>query len=409
MERLKKRSCCFLLVCLLIFTQTAFAANAAIYPDTTNHWARDYIDWVTNKFILRSPDNTNFYPDDALTRIDAVKAASKLVGAAINTNTNYSAYLDIQGHSEWAGYVNWADDLGIIDEWSPDIFGPEFEIDRETFCTMLYRLYNAYEYPLLYKRAYVTFSDQSSISSWATTAVTRLYRAEVINGGTNGKFEPKRDITRAEACVALRNIYFDLLDASLTSVDLNDGHSPHNEYASIVRSYLLNSGYSTSKIKMKSYMTNETFMEALAYSKIFVYKGHGSENVIVMSNGENFGSAQFDRIPNNNGMAIADLVIFSGCNTAGSNKVYNSNSLTGKAYAKGADHVIGFTDEISCEQSTIWLESFFRYLDMGCTIKISCDSADEAVRLGSSLSFNYINSSVRTVLGNQNVGINSFS
>ena len=59
MERLKKRSCCFLLVCLLIFTQTAFAANAAIYPDTTNHWARDYIDWVTNKFILRSPDNTN--------------------------------------------------------------------------------------------------------------------------------------------------------------------------------------------------------------------------------------------------------------------------------------------------------------------------------------------------------------
>ena len=163
MQRLKKRSCCFLLVCLMIFTQIPFTANAAIYPDTANHWACSYIDFVTNKFIMTSPDGTYFYPSEPLTRIDAVKAAAKLVGVTVNS-TNASDYLDIQGHPEYAGYVNWADDLGIIDEYSPYIFGPEFEIDRETFCTMLYRLYNAYDYPLLYKRSYVSFNDQSSIS-----------------------------------------------------------------------------------------------------------------------------------------------------------------------------------------------------------------------------------------------------
>lgn len=332
MKRLRKRSCCLFLIVLMVFTQIPFTANAAIYPDTANHWACSYIDFVTNKFIMTSPDGTYFYPSEPLTRIDAVKAAAKLVGATI-THTSSSNYLDIMGHYEYAGYVNWADDIGIIDEYSRDIFGPEFEIDRETFCTMLYRLYNAYDYPLLYLRSYdAYFQDQSSISSWATEAIKRLYCAEVINGGTDGKFDPKRDITRAEACVALRNIYFDLLDASLTSVDLNDGHAPHNEYASTLKSYLVNSGYSSSKIKMKSYMTKDTFLEALAYSKIFVYKGHGSETFLPTSDDDMFGFTHFHKIPQNNGMAIADLVIFSGCNTAGSNKVYTSNSFTGQAY-----------------------------------------------------------------------------
>ena len=130
MQRLKKRSCCFLLVCLMIFTQIPFTANAAIYPDTANHWACSYIDFVTNKFIMTSPDGTYFYPSEPLTRIDAVKAAAKLVGVTVNS-TNASDYLDIQGHPEYAGYVNWADDIGIIDEYSRDIFGPEFEIDRK--------------------------------------------------------------------------------------------------------------------------------------------------------------------------------------------------------------------------------------------------------------------------------------
>ena len=379
MERLKKRSCCFLLVCLLIFTQTAFAANAAIYPDTTNHWARDYIDWVTNKFILRSPDNTNFYPDDALTRIDAVKAASKLVGAAISTNTSYSAYLDIQGHSEWAGYVNWADDLGIIDEWSPDIFGPEFEIDRETFCTMLYRLYNAYEYPLLYKRAYVTFSDQSSISSWATTAVTRLYRAEVINGGTNGKFEPKRDITRAEACVALRKIYFDIRDATLTSVDAA-GHEAHDLYTTKVRGNLIGMGYSASKIYTKSTVSKEYFTDALIRSRIFVYKGHADTYRIELSDGSAFtAAADIGALPSN-ALAVCDLIVWQGCKTAGFGGTAYNGSLAGKSYTYGgAQHVIGFVEEIDCEQSRYWVETLFFSLMRGYTIERACEEANALV------------------------------
>ena len=403
MERLKKRSCCFLLVCLLIFTQTAFAANAAIYPDTTNHWARDYIDWVTNKFILRSPDNTNFYPDDALTRIDAVKAASKLVGATISTNTSYSAYLDIQGHSEWAGYVNWADDLGIIDEWSPDIFGPEFEIDRETFCTMLYRLYNAYDYPLLYKRDYVTFSDQSSISSWATTAVRRLYRAEVINGGTNGKFEPKRDITRAEACVALRNIYFDIRDATLTSVDAT-GHEAHDLYATRVRGHLIGMGYSASKIYTKSTVSKEYFTDALIRSRIFVYKGHADTYRIELSDGSAFtAAADIGALPSN-ALAVCDLIVWQGCKTAGFGGTAYNGSLAGKSYTYGgAQHVIGFVEEIDCEQSRYWVEELFFSLMRGFTIENACEAANVLIRdMYKNSTGDKIDSSSYVIYGNKN-------
>ena len=399
MKRLKKRSCCFFLVCLMLFTQTVFMANAGIFPDTANHWARDYIDWVTNKFIMRSPDNTNFYPDDALTRIDAVKAAANLVGATI-TNTNSSDYLDVQGHYEWAGYVNWADDLGIIDEWSPDIFGPEFEIDRETFCTMLYRLYNAYDYPLLYKRAYASFSDQSSISSWATTAVNRLYRAEVINGGTDGRFDPKRDITRAEACVALRNIYIDILDAALTAVLDPLSSVSLAEYQADARANLIAAGCSSSKISTRTYLTIDSTTDLLTRSKIFVIHGHGLPTSLAMSSGSSFTTSHLNALPSN-GLGISDLVIFQGCQTAGSNKVYSSTSLTGRAYAKGADHVIGYTDDIYAKQSDAWLSAFIESLSQGSTLGNACSAGDWAVRtLIETGNNSLLDASIRKVLGN---------
>lgn len=403
MERLKKRSCCFLLVCLILFTQTVFAANAAIYPDTTNHWARSYIDWVTNKFILRSPDNTNFYPDDALTRIDAVKAAAKLVGATINTSTSSSDYLDVQGHSEWAGYVNWADNLGIIDEWSRDIFGPEFEIDRETFCTMLYRLYNAYEYPLLYKRAYVSFSDQSSISSWAATAVNRLYRAEVINGGTDGRFDPKRDITRAEACVALKNIYFDIRDATLTSVDAV-GHEAHNLYVTRVRNNLIGTGFSASKIYTKSTVSKEYFIDALIRSRIFVYKGHADTYQITMSDGSVFRAAgDIGSLPSN-ALAVCDLIVLQGCKTAGFGGTAYNGSLAGKSYTYGgAKHVIGFVENIDCEQSRYWVEELFLSLMRDFTIEEACEEADAFIAdMYKNSPVDKIDSTSHVIYGNKN-------
>ena len=397
MQRLKKRSCCFLLVCLMIFTQIPFTANAAIYPDTANHWACSYIDFVTNKFIMTSPDGTYFYPSEPLTRIDAVKAAAKLVGVTVNS-TNASDYLDIQGHPEYAGYVNWADDIGIIDEYSPYIFGPEFEIDRETFCTMLYRLYNAYDYPLLYKRSYVSFNDQSSISSWATEAINRLYRAEVINGGDTGNFEPQRDITRAEAAVALKNIFIDVRDATLTAVLDSSAPVALDNYMSSARSNLISRGYTPTKIGSMPSVTASQFDDYIIRSKIFVFHGHGSPTSLPMTSGANYTTSYLNALPSN-GLGISDLIIFMGCETAGTNQQYSSTSLTGKAYAKGAAHVVGFTDEILSNQSDTWLRSFIASLCSGSTFSISGYIADQAVRTDYPNASQYISDANRKMLG----------
>ena len=402
MKRLRKRSCCLFLIVLMIFTQIPFTANAAIYPDTANHWACSYIDFVTNKFIMTSPDGTYFYPSEPLTRIDAVKAAAKLVGVTVN-RTNASDYLDIQGHPEYAGYVNWADDIGIIDEYSRDIFGPEFEIDRETFCTMLYRLYNAYDYPLLYKRSYVSFNDQSSISSWATEAINRLYCAEVINGGDTGNFEPKRDITRAEAAVALRNIYFEIRDATLTAVEATDtNHEAHNAYFSVVRTRLIGMGYSSSKIYTKNYVTKEYFLDALIRSKIFVYKGHADTFRIELSDGSVFSaSADIGGLPAN-ALAQCNLIVWQGCNTAGFGGTAYPSSIAGKSYTYGgAQHVVGFVEEIDCYQSRSWLEVFFQTLMRGYSIHQACLDANAEVARMFQFDKSRIDSSSYVVYGNK--------
>ncbi|MMZ71330.1 hypothetical protein D1872_346710 [compost metagenome] len=52
----------------------------------------------------------------------------------------------------------------------------------------------------------ITFSDQSSVSGFATTAVNAISSAGLIKGTGEGNFEPKANASRAEAVTVIYSL-----------------------------------------------------------------------------------------------------------------------------------------------------------------------------------------------------------
>jgi S-layer homology domain. len=58
------------------------------------------------------------------------------------------------------------------------------------------------------------FTDASSISSYTTTAVTAVQQAGIIVGKDGGRFDPKGNLTRAEAATVVRRFVEVVIDSS---------------------------------------------------------------------------------------------------------------------------------------------------------------------------------------------------
>lgn len=183
------------------------------YADTTNHWASSYIDKVTNAGAYAGSGNY-FYPNTNEKRIDFVLSLSILLGemSFIYNNQNTQVYSDVPAGSLNAGAVLWAKNNGITQGINPGVFGPNLNISREQLCTFIYRACNRFGFSLHYTTPASSFSDSSSISDWARSAVTALQKAEIINGYPDGTFKPKKSVSRAEVSAIVSRLMENCLD-----------------------------------------------------------------------------------------------------------------------------------------------------------------------------------------------------
>ncbi len=107
-------------------------------------------------------------------------------------------YTDLVSNQYYSPYVEWACIAGIANNIASTTFSAESNITRENMCLMLYNYASAYgkTLPLLSQKA--VFTDDSTISESARTAVYALQEAEVINGMGDGTFSPQGTATRAQ-------------------------------------------------------------------------------------------------------------------------------------------------------------------------------------------------------------------
>lgn len=114
-------------------------------------------------------------------------------------------YSDLNNSLYYAPFAQWAYLTGVANGAANGSFNGEASITREHMCLMLYNYASVYGKTLPQTVDKVSFTDESSISSNAKSAVYALQQAGVIEGMGDGSFSPQGTATRAQVAQIFKN------------------------------------------------------------------------------------------------------------------------------------------------------------------------------------------------------------
>ena len=128
-----------------------------------------------------------------------------MIAQATNTalsEIKAAEFTDVSSGAWFAPYVYALADKGIITGYEDKTFLPDKLITREDSAVIIYRTMLDASVNM---DAEAEFSDSNAVSDYAKEAVKKLCGAGIING-SDGKFNPKSNLTRAEAAAIISRL-----------------------------------------------------------------------------------------------------------------------------------------------------------------------------------------------------------
>jgi len=110
--------------------QSGKSFNKAVFKDTVGHWARNYIEALYRKGIVKGRDTSVFAPDDSLTRAEFIKVALAAAGIKTDAEIIAAPFDDVPLFAWYAPYIRKAKDLGLTKGYADGTFKPEQPINR---------------------------------------------------------------------------------------------------------------------------------------------------------------------------------------------------------------------------------------------------------------------------------------
>ena len=157
-------------------------SSKAGFTDAANHWAKDAINYVTDKGLMNGTGSNTFSPNASTTRGMLMTVLARYAGE------------DTTGGATWYEKgMNWAKAKGVSDGTNPTV-----KITREQLVTMLYR----YAGSPAANGSLDSFSDAASVNSYAANAMQWAVANGIVNG-LNGKLNPQNNATRAQVAAIL--------------------------------------------------------------------------------------------------------------------------------------------------------------------------------------------------------------
>lgn len=182
-----------------------FKENPKDFTDTDGHWAKSYIDFVTEREIFVGISGDLFSPDTGMTRAMFAAVVGRLYERSFNeiTDSGERAFTDCNYGDYYGKYVDWATENDILEGIGDNRFVPEQEITREQTAAILYRFADFLGILPEATDAVLTYPDAESISEYAQPAVLYCQATGIIPGCDGGVFAPGETATRAEVAVIL--------------------------------------------------------------------------------------------------------------------------------------------------------------------------------------------------------------
>lgn len=158
-------------------------------------WAHEAINALSDKGIISGTGNNNFEPNRYITREEFIKI---LVSALFTPDENAIESFDDVSPSDWSSkYIATAVSLGIVNGVSPTSFAPKTPVTRQDMAVMIHNAAKAYGMNLS-GGGVLEFSDASTISNYATSAMQTLCANGIISGHADGRLAPLDNATRAQ-------------------------------------------------------------------------------------------------------------------------------------------------------------------------------------------------------------------
>ena len=176
-----------------------------VFKDVTENydWAKPAIEQLYIKGIIKGRSADEFAPSENVTRAEFVKMILGVFG--IEANGNSAGFEDVTSGDWYAPYVNTAYELGIVTGVSDTYFGANEKITRQDAAVIIQRACKSAEKSLEKVNEAAVFDDAEDISEYAIEAINELTEADILHGSDN-KFNPRNNCTRAEAAVMLKNV-----------------------------------------------------------------------------------------------------------------------------------------------------------------------------------------------------------
>ena len=138
-------------------------------------------------------------------------------------------FIDIKYGQYYNASIEWAHKSSLVSGTSANTFSPDVGITREQICVVLCNYAKSKGISFSEKQNKVSFTDDNKISSWAKESVYTLQQAGIVNGLSDGTFNPATSATRAEVAFLLMQFIYEV-NKTETPPPTNPPESERPEY-----------------------------------------------------------------------------------------------------------------------------------------------------------------------------------
>ena len=216
--RNKKRLAILLALAMIItmIPLPVFAQETNVFSDMPEGWSKTALQNAVSNGLLKGDDG-NIRPNDYLTRAQMAAIINRAFGAA--EKSSLKDYQDVSASSWYYDDMAKAVHMGTF-IGNGGFLQPDKNITREEAFAAIAR---AFKISGASSGVINRFSDKESVSTWAAKDAASLVEAGYI-AGSDGKLNPKANITRAEFAQMMDNLIKQYIKTDGTYTEIASGN-----------------------------------------------------------------------------------------------------------------------------------------------------------------------------------------
>lgn len=186
------------------FSKYAILESTKTFSDVKNHWSKLYVESMVAKNVVNGYSDETFKPENNITRGEFAKL---VVNALEEDLVKYKGeFTDVKASHWSADYIATMKELGLIKGYGDGTFKPEAEITRAEMAMILGEILDVEVTEQESTNLLLEFKDNKDIPNWARESVAIVLKSKIMIG-SNGKFLPTDNATRAESVTTMYRVY----------------------------------------------------------------------------------------------------------------------------------------------------------------------------------------------------------